>query len=375
VSRLGVVFEVPPAIEAGMRAGRYRLTGGVVRDISDGQKIAVHLKQAHPLRSLDPQGIPAVLSSVTAVASVANLAVSVAGFALVLHRLSKLEGQVQQLAVGMSRVESKLDQVTAVTKTIEKLGWASVIGRLHSAIELADRATRVSSTQLAMHHAADALGKLSQVSSELRRLAVDEEIDISIRATCAQMVVLAGMVTAALYARLEEDDAADHVIRSLPESTGALRAATRLLYQRTPLVLHYHPRLTSDTTSTTLKQLFDWSDAELRAELAKSFTSDLGHGVPADGVHALIDDKERFASVLTAAATRGHVHLARQAPLILKSSFAAKRSVALSQTAESYQLQAEDGRRLGRGPAVWDRVVVPTPPEKAELAFLVPADD
>ena len=214
MGQLQVLFHVPPEIEAKLASGEYRRVGGIIRNAADKQKIITHIKEAQGLEALTPASLPALLSGVGAVASVANLAVSVAGFALVLHKLGKMEKKLDALDAQMARLDEKLEEVTAITTAIEKLAWARLHGRLRAAMELATRASLVSPS-LAGHHVGAALSKLDECQHEFSQLAGDDSFPPAVRASCAQWALLPGSASAALYAHVNEEAASLHVLGTL----------------------------------------------------------------------------------------------------------------------------------------------------------------
>ncbi len=95
-----ILTELRPELLARLKIGELRRVGGVLRvakGYSRAGSIAAHLRDVGDL--VDPMVSASLhLTQVAAAASVVNLGVSVAGFALVLHKMAKLQQSVNALA-------------------------------------------------------------------------------------------------------------------------------------------------------------------------------------------------------------------------------------------------------------------------------------
>lgn len=94
MASIGVVFKVPPKILKGLANGTLERVGGVIRRTGD-KKVVAWLKES----TSESGSLPNILSSPQMLMGmqVANLAVSVAGFTLIYHKLQKVERQIQGL--------------------------------------------------------------------------------------------------------------------------------------------------------------------------------------------------------------------------------------------------------------------------------------
>lgn len=120
-----LLFDIPPAIERCLRSGKCTRWGGLIRlapGQPDGGAIVAHLKEVGPSVSTRmpglPTGAPAKLLSlghVAAAASVLNLGVSVAGFAIMNAKLNALQRSISDVESYLRdmewRVSGRLDHI------------------------------------------------------------------------------------------------------------------------------------------------------------------------------------------------------------------------------------------------------------------------
>ncbi|WP_299315549.1 hypothetical protein, partial [uncultured Halomonas sp.] len=94
MTNVSVIFEVPAEIAKGLADGTLERIGGVVRRVGD-KKIVVWLTEAGEDLAKGNK-IPSILTSpqVLMGMQVANLAVNVAGFAIIYHKLQQVERQL-----------------------------------------------------------------------------------------------------------------------------------------------------------------------------------------------------------------------------------------------------------------------------------------
>ncbi len=114
---MSIPFDVPAEFLPHVLSGNYVRYGAILKDVSTGQ-IVGHLKEVGglttglPGAAIFPQLVQSaqlahiqqtlnalkLVATVGAVASVASLGVSIAGFAVVAHKLRRIEGKIDQLA-------------------------------------------------------------------------------------------------------------------------------------------------------------------------------------------------------------------------------------------------------------------------------------
>lgn len=110
---LDVVFDVPQKIAQGLSNGSLERVGGVVRDSSSKQIVMwlqdggseVSKKLANPPLA----GGANALAMANPMLATANLGVSVAGFAMVIHLLNRISEQIRALEAKVDRISEKLD--------------------------------------------------------------------------------------------------------------------------------------------------------------------------------------------------------------------------------------------------------------------------
>jgi len=113
MTNISVVFELSDEISKGLADGTLERVGGVIRTVGD-KKIVAWLTEASESASQE-SGIPSILTSPQMLMGmqVANLAVSVAGFALIHNKLQQVERQLQgidQKLVALTEAQDWLDK-------------------------------------------------------------------------------------------------------------------------------------------------------------------------------------------------------------------------------------------------------------------------
>lgn len=132
MSRITINFDMPEEILNGLSEGVLERSGGVIRR-ADGKNVVAWLKETGSElndNSLSGQGIPQVLQNqqVMMGLQIANLAVSVAGFAVVCH---KLDGVKQ----GIERLDSKLEHLQSGQDWLDKKQLLTQVAPIASALE------------------------------------------------------------------------------------------------------------------------------------------------------------------------------------------------------------------------------------------------
>lgn len=140
-------FDIPSGLKALYDAGQLRRYGAVLKDVSTGRYVG-QLKEVgslgqeiaslpvNPLSTgvevlnlvgqnaqlsalMAAMGTVQLLSGVAAVASVANLGVSVAGFAIVLTKLKRMDAKLDQVLRGLDYVREQVEQANFTLDAIQ----------------------------------------------------------------------------------------------------------------------------------------------------------------------------------------------------------------------------------------------------------------
>lgn len=127
-----ILAELRPEVLARLNAGELRRIGGVLR-VAPGYpgagRIAAHLRELGDL--VDPAvRVPLQLTQVAAAASVVNLGVSVAGFAIVLHKIGKLQQSVHALtALTQRQHEEVMGALGGIASQLVELQYVALESR------------------------------------------------------------------------------------------------------------------------------------------------------------------------------------------------------------------------------------------------------
>ncbi len=110
---LDVVFDVPQKVAQGLSNGSLERVGGVVRD-SSSKQIVMWLQDggsevSKVLANPPLAGGANALAMATPMLATANLGVSVAGFAMVIHLLNRISDQIRAVEAKVDRISDKLD--------------------------------------------------------------------------------------------------------------------------------------------------------------------------------------------------------------------------------------------------------------------------
>jgi len=179
------LFDVPTHLKPLFDAGRIALRGVILKDVQTG-RIVGHLKEAgqlgqvlarlplNPLSSAaelanlvaqnqslaaiqSALGTVQVLSAVGAVASVANLGVSVVGFAMVLTKLKRMDAKLDQVLNGLDFVKEQIKQANFTLDAIQ-------LSELRAAADSLEKAEGATNPQ----NRSRLLGDASQLFSKQR---------------------------------------------------------------------------------------------------------------------------------------------------------------------------------------------------------------
>lgn len=100
-----------PEVERGIREGLFDVIGGLVKDKKNS--IMKHLVEVPGEGAVDLANVLPPLAKVTAVASVLNLGVSVAGFAYMGYKLNQVQRAIQGLRASLSHIEGSLASLSS----------------------------------------------------------------------------------------------------------------------------------------------------------------------------------------------------------------------------------------------------------------------
>lgn len=177
---LDVTFEVPDWIREGLNTGSLFREGGVVR--RDTGEIAMFLRESSGLSQKLAKGnlpsSPLLSSQISSLRSlstaalgmqVLNLGVSAIGFAVVVSKLNKIQA-------GLQEIHKKLDEVLVEVQWISRKQDLEMVGKMKSALEIANTAVLASSTDFRRQELRDARKKLIE-SATLSKLFLDDLID------------------------------------------------------------------------------------------------------------------------------------------------------------------------------------------------------
>lgn len=107
MTSISVIFEIPADIAEGLANGTLERVGGVIRKAENKQVKAWLTEAGEVIREENSSVPPSILNSSQMLMGlqVANLAVNVAGFALIYHKLQRVEHQ-------LANMDQKLDRIT-----------------------------------------------------------------------------------------------------------------------------------------------------------------------------------------------------------------------------------------------------------------------
>lgn len=142
MTNISVLFEVPAEIVKGLADGTLERIGGVVRRVGD-KKIVVWLTEAGEYLSKESK-IPNVLTSpqVLMGMQVANLAVNIAGFAIIYHKLKQVEHQLNSF-------DCKLERLAGDQQWLDKKQLISHLSPIVVAMNTLENIHRISDKSIA----------------------------------------------------------------------------------------------------------------------------------------------------------------------------------------------------------------------------------
>jgi hypothetical protein len=248
MSIVEATFQIPQHIARGLANGTYKRWGGVVREAKSGQIVTF-------LREVSQTGESAVstllsLTSVGAVASVLNLAVSSMGFIVVLKRLGVIEQQLKLAQDVLQAVDYKID--------------LSFYANFWAALDLAVNAFTMTNAETRKMSAMQAINRFLEAEHHYTKL-TDIEIDNGSQVADEYLstLCLAYVTEVRCYLELEEIDTAR---RRLQEGAAILQPRFKkhinTLLTSNPAAYLY-PGLKEQVGLRRLTKVYQWLDPGL----------------------------------------------------------------------------------------------------------------
>jgi hypothetical protein len=243
MNTVDATFYVPEHIAQGLSNGTYERVGGVVREIGSKQVVAW-------LREIYEKSDPVLsnileLSSVSAVSSTLNLAVSTMGFIIVLKRLGIIEQQLEQAQEVLRTIDYKID--------------LSFYANFRAALDLAFNAFTMTNSETRKMSAMQAINRFLEAEHHYTKL-TDIEIGNGSQVADEYLstLCLAYVTEVRCYLELEELDTAR---RRLQEGAAALRPRfekhINTLLTSNPAA-YLHPSLKEQVGLKRLTKVYQW---------------------------------------------------------------------------------------------------------------------
>jgi hypothetical protein len=236
-------FNVPNHIVHGISNGTYERVGGVVREIGSKQIVA-WLREIHEKSDPVLSNIMG-LTSVSAVSSTLNLAVSTMGFMIVLKRLGIIEQQLEQAQEVLRAIDYKVD--------------LSFYANFRAALDLAFNAFTMTNSETRKMSAMQAINRFLEAEHHYTKLT---DIEIGNGSPVADeylsTLCLAYVTEVRCYLELEELDTAR---RRLQEGATVLRPRfekhVNTLLTSNPAA-YLHPSLKEKVGLKRLTKVYQW---------------------------------------------------------------------------------------------------------------------
>jgi hypothetical protein len=241
-------LQVPEHIAQGLSSGIYERVGGVVREVGSKQVVA-WLREASETAKPVLSSIMS-LSSVGAVASVLNLAVSTTGFIIVLKRLGVIEQQLEQAQEVLQAIDYKID--------------LSFYANFRAALDLAINAFTMNNSETRKMSAMQAINRFLEAEHHYAKL-TDMEIGNGSQVADEYLstLCLAYVTEVRCYLELEEIDTAR---RRLQEGAAILRPRfekyVNTLLTSNPAA-YLHPSLKDQLGLKRLTKIYQWLEPGL----------------------------------------------------------------------------------------------------------------
>jgi len=248
MSVVNATFHIPEHIAQGLSKRIYERVGGVIRETSSKQIVSW-------LREITETGKPDVsnvlsLSSVGAVSSTLNLAVSTMGFIVILNRLGVIEKRLEQSQEVLHAIDQKVD--------------LSFYANFRAALDLAMNAFTMTNPETRRISAMQAINRFLEAEHHYTKLADMEISNGSLAADdYLSTLCLAYVTEARCYLELEEVDTAR---RRLQEGAAALRPRFKNLintFLTSNPAAYLHPRLKEQVGLKRLTKMYQWLEPGL----------------------------------------------------------------------------------------------------------------
>jgi hypothetical protein len=243
-----VAFQIPEYIAQGLSSGAYERVGGVVREVGSKQVVA-WLREANETGEqvfssfFSPSGI-------SNISSVLNLAISTAGFTIVLKRLGDIERQLESAQGVLKFVDYKID--------------LSFYANFRAALDLAVNAFAMKNTENRRISAMHAINRFLEAEHQYTQLA-DKEVNAGslVAHHYLTTLCLAYVTEARCYLELDEFDTARRRLREGMKIFRPLvkRHITTLLTSNPAAYLH--PSLSKHVGLKRLTKVYQWLQPEL----------------------------------------------------------------------------------------------------------------
>ncbi len=248
MSTVNATFQVPENIEQGILKGFLERVGGVVREVGS-KKVVAWLREAY--ETGEPVASNTLsLSSVSAVSSTLNLAVSTMGFIIVLKRLGVIEQQLEQAQEVFQTIDHKID--------------LSFYANFRAALDLAINAFTMNNSETRKMSAMQAINRFLEAEHHYTKL-IDIEIGNGSQVADKYLstLCLAYVTEVRCYLELEEIDTAR---RRLQEGAAIIRPRfekyINTLLTSNPAA-YLHPSLKEQVGLKRLTKVYQWLDPGL----------------------------------------------------------------------------------------------------------------
>lgn len=239
MSTIKLSFLLAEHLAKGLADGTYARVGGVIRDVATKQPVA----WLREVLEVSQPVLPSLLQPSTA--GILNLAISTMGFAVVMRRLSVIEGRLREAEGVLLAINNKIDM--------------SFYANFQAALDLATNAFTMANTETRRVSATQAINRFLEAEYHYTKLA-DAQIDAGSQAATGYLATLCltYVTEARCYLELEELETAH---RRLREGIAAVRPRLQkyvnVLLTSNPAA-YLHPSLKNQITLRRLTGTFRW---------------------------------------------------------------------------------------------------------------------
>jgi len=254
---LTTTFLIPDWISAGLTGGLYERVGGVIREVGSKHVVSWLREGFNPIDGSVPLigSLPSInpvtgMLQITSAASMLNLGVSVIGFAVIAHRLSELEQQLQKSQELLSQINRKID-----------LGFYA---KFRAALDLAKSAFRMSKPENRRSSALTAINLFLEVE-HIYADYVDQELEQKSQIADEYLLTLslAYLAEVRCYLELEEWDTAWGRLQEGAEKVRSrMHRYVELLLTSNPAA-YLDPQFKGQIDLRRLTRVYQWLDPAL----------------------------------------------------------------------------------------------------------------